>query len=62
MRKLISIPLAVVLCGFLSALTIFTYIGNMSETQNIAISDIPLSGPGKTLTNQLYTIFFTKKS
>lgn len=41
-----KIPYAVAFCGILAALTIFTYIGNMSASGNIPISQIPLGGPG----------------
>jgi solute carrier family 6 amino acid transporter-like protein 5/7/9/14/solute carrier family 6 GABA transporter-like protein 6/8/11/12/13 len=41
-----NIPYAVVFCGLLAALTIFTYMGNMSTVADIPITQIPLGGPG----------------
>ena len=41
-----NIPYAVVSCGLLAALTIFTYVGNMSTVAGISINEIPLGGPG----------------
>ncbi|EGR29712.1 sodium:neurotransmitter symporter family protein, putative [Ichthyophthirius multifiliis] len=39
------VPLLTVLCGFLSAFTIFTYMGYMSKISGIPIEEIPLAGP-----------------
>jgi len=36
------------ICGIIGALTVFSYIGYISEIKNIPINRIPLSGPELT--------------
>jgi hypothetical protein len=44
------------LCGILSSLTVFIYLGHMSAMLNIEIESLPLSGPGIIILN----LFFEK--
>jgi len=39
------IPLLTVLCGFLAAMVIFSFMGYMSAITGIEINEIPLRGP-----------------
>lgn len=39
------IPLSIVVCGMLSALNIFMYLGHFCIQQNVHIADLTLSGP-----------------
>ncbi len=44
----VAIPLLTSLCGFLAALAIFSFMGNLSKIANIPIDEIPLKGPDLT--------------
>jgi solute carrier family 6 (neurotransmitter transporter, taurine) member 6 len=43
-KHCIAIPTTVFICGILSAISVFMYVGHLAHKKNIAISDMNLSG------------------
>lgn len=44
LKSSVMIPAATVVCGFLSAIVVFSYLGNMSYVSGIALDQIPMKG------------------
>lgn len=45
MRPSLLVPILTCACGLLSALVVFSYMGNMSLISGKPLSELPLSGP-----------------
>ena len=44
LKTSIVIPIVTALCGFLSAIVVFSYLGNMSKETGVPLDKIPMVG------------------